>query len=160
MDTENIENIDKLKEIRERSEKLEEFMSGNIKSLTENLSKELPTGTDPQSIAQLKSMATYAEAKAMTIGSWLRALSVFIIEAEQVFANEYYKEQRATNSKATLAGCERYIKSGVGVAKTYEKQLEQVQDIIKRRVLLAQTMIKSAGTETTTVLSNDNRIFN
>lgn len=148
-----------LSDIERRKSEMEQFLSTNLDVLRKELSTELPAGTDPQSISRLKSMATYAEAKAMDIGYYLRAVSTFISEAEQAYAGEYYKQARDNGQKTSVTASERYVKARLGPAKAYEKQLEQVQEIIKRRVLLAQTMLKSAGTEGSTTLSNNNREY-
>lgn len=118
-------------------------INDGLNKLTVDMSEEIPTGSDPQSIKKIKQCAAHASANAAPIASYLRWLEQTIKEEEAKIALDNIDKLKSPR--------EEYLKSlyKSRLSKHYALQGQCIRmlDILKQRVMLAQSYLRSNTSE-------------
>lgn len=115
-----------------------------VQKIYSDLSSEMPSDSDPQSIAQVKRIASVASANATQLALYLKELTAYKKKREAEITLKALDEGLKTPKEAHLKAL---LKSELADVYAYEELCSNVLDICKQRVVLAQSFLKVANTE-------------
>lgn len=133
---------------------LNDFLEENTGIIWRELKKPLPDKNDPVSIQQLRQMAAYADSVAMDVAVWVRRLGAHMDKLSLELSDEYEAKCVKNKEKISSTGREAFIKLRLSTERRWKKELEDLQEILKSRVMLAQSFLKSTGSEDRTTAVN------
>lgn len=116
-----------------------------LSKLYEDFRKDLPAGSSPQEITELRTMASHATSSMLTLSLYRRGLEEYIRkkEAEVILAHNIAKDVPTPKEQSMQA----FINKELAEEKSYFHQLETMIDIAKSRVMLIMSLLKSMGEE-------------
>ena len=124
----------------------------DISKLKEELTKlyndfhrDLPSGSSPQEVNELRQMAAHATSSMLTLSLYRRALEEYIRkkEAQVILTHNIAKDVPTPKDQSMQA----FINEELAEEKSYFHQLESMIDIAKTRTLLIMSLLKSLGEE-------------
>lgn len=110
-----------------------------------DMSAEMPSSSDPQSVERVKQIASVASANATRMAIYLKELVAYEKEEEAKIALKAIREKSLSTPKDEHLRA--LYKSELSSVYAYEKLCQDMLDICKQRVTLAQTFLKTCGSE-------------
>lgn len=132
-----------------------EYVGKVTKPLLESLRNELPDSNDPQSLKRLKELVSYAESQRSTLAVLKRRVDEVCEERRQELVQEFEILHEKDDKKPTKDIRDVYVKGGMAREISTQKFLDELQDILKGRVSLGQSYLRSFNIEDKTGYNNN-----
>lgn len=132
-----------------------EYVGRVTKPLLESLRNELPDSNDPQSLKRLKELVSYAESQRSTLAVLKRRVDEVCEERRQELVQEFEILHEKDDKKPTKDIRDVYVKGGMAREISTQKFLDELQDILKGRVSLGQSYLRSFNIEDKTGYNNN-----
>lgn len=132
-----------------------EYVGKVTKPLLESLRSELPDNNDPQSLKRLKELVSYAESQRSTLAVLKRRVDEVCEERRQELVQEFEILHEKDDKKPTKDIRDVYVKGGMAREISTQKFLDELQDILKGRVSLGQSYLRSFNIEDKTGYNNN-----
>lgn len=132
-----------------------EYVGRVTKPLLESLRNELPDNNDPQSLKRLKELVSYAESQRSTLAVLKRRVDEVCEERRQELVQEFEILHEKDDKKPTKDIRDVYVKGGMAREISTQKFLDELQDILKGRVSLGQSYLRSFNIEDKTGYNNN-----
>lgn len=128
--------------------KMGDYITKTTKPLVDSLGTELPSGNDPESLRKLKEITSYVEAQRVALATIKRRVDVVVNERQSQLAGEFNIKHLDDAKQPTSTERERWVKAHMADELANQKYLDNLQDIIKGKVSLAQSFLRSIQLET------------
>lgn len=128
--------------------KMSDYITKVTKPLVESLGTELPSGNDPESLRKLKEITAYVEAQRVALATIKRRVDVVVNERQSELAGEFNIKHLNDAKQPTATERERWVKAHMAEELSNQKYLDNLQDVIKGKVSLAQSFLRSIQLET------------
>lgn len=128
--------------------KMSDYITKTTKPLIDSLGTELPAGNDPESLRKLKEITSYVEAQRVALATIKRRVDVVVNERQSQLAGEFNIKHLNDAKQPTSTERERWVKAHMADELANQKYLDNLQDIIKGKVSLAQSFLRSIQLET------------
>lgn len=128
--------------------KMGDYITKTTKPLVDSLGTELPSGNDPESLRKLKEITSYVEAQRVALATIKRRVDVVVNERQSQLAGEFNIKHLNDAKQPTSTERERWVKAHMADELANQKYLDNLQDIIKGKVSLAQSFLRSIQLET------------
>lgn len=136
-----------------------DFLMEKTKPLRESLAIPLPENNDPQSLKELKKLASYAESQRANLAVMKRRVDVVVEERRNELSQQFDEEHKNDDKKPTKDVRDFYIRANMAEELSNQKFMDELQDVLRGRVSLCQSYLKSFNIEDrTSYMSNDLRI--
>lgn len=136
-----------------------DFLMEKTKPLRESLAIPLPENNDPQSLRELKKLASYAESQRANLAVMKRRVDVVVEERRNELSQQFDEEHKNDDKKPTKDVRDFYIRANMAEELSNQKFMDELQDVLRGRVSLCQSYLKSFNIEDrTSYMSNDLRI--
>lgn len=132
-----------------------EYVGKVTKPLLESLRNELPDSNDPQSLKRLKELVSYAESQRSTLAVLKRRVDEVCEERRQELVQEFEILHEKDDKKPTKDIRDVYVRGGMAREISTQKFLDELQDILKGRVSLGQSYLRSFNIEDKTGYNNN-----
>lgn len=116
-----------------------------LEKIYADMSAEMPSSSDPQSIERVKAIASVASANATKMAIYLKELIAYEKEQEAEIALEAITNKTLSTPKDEHLRA--LYKRKLSNVYAYEKLCQDMLDICRQRVTLAQTFLKACGSE-------------
>ena len=137
-----------------------EYVGKVTKPLLESLRNELPDSNDPQSLKKLKELVSYAESQRANLAVLKRRVDEVCEERRKELVQEFEILHEKDDKKPTKDIRDVYVKGGMAREISAQKFLDELQDILKGRVSLGQSYLRSFNIEDKTGYnSNELKMF-
>lgn len=137
-----------------------EYVGKVTKPLLESLRNELPDNNDPQSLKKLKELVSYAESQRANLAVLKRRVDEVCEERRKELVQEFEILHEKDDKKPTKDIRDVYVKGGMAREISTQKFLDELQDILKGRVSLGQSYLRSFNIEDKTGYnSNELKMF-
>lgn len=124
-----------------------EYVKKITDPLVKSLSETLPESNDPQSLKRLKELVSYAESQRARLAVLKRRVDEICEERRQELTKEFEKEHESDEKKPTRDLRNVYVKAGMSQELSTQSFLDELQDILKGRVSLGQSYLKTFNLE-------------
>lgn len=124
-----------------------EYVKKITDPLVKSLSEALPESNDPQSLKRLKELVSYAESQRARLAVLKRRVDEICEERRQELTKEFEKEHENDEKKPTRDLRNVYVKAGMSQELSTQSFLDELQDILKGRVSLGQSYLKTFNLE-------------
>lgn len=124
-----------------------EYVKKITDPLVKSLSEALPESNDPQSLKRLKELVSYAESQRARLAVLKRRVDEICEERRQELTKEFEKEHESDEKKPTRDLRNVYVKAGMSQELSAQSFLDELQDILKGRVSLGQSYLRSFNLE-------------
>lgn len=124
-----------------------EYVKKITDPLVKSLSEALPENNDPQSLKRLKELVSYAESQRARLAVLKRRVDEICEERRQELTKEFEKEHESDEKKPTRDLRNVYVKAGMSQELSAQSFLDELQDILKGRVSLGQSYLKTFNLE-------------
>lgn len=124
-----------------------EYVKKITDPLVKSLSEALPESNDPQSLKRLKELVSYAESQRARLAVLKRRVDEICEERRQELTKEFEKEHESDEKKPTRDLRNVYVKAGMSQELSTQSFLDELQDILKGRVSLGQSYLKTFNLE-------------
>ena len=124
-----------------------EYVKKITDPLVKSLSEALPESNDPQSLKRLKELVSYAESQRARLAVLKRRVDEICEERRQELTKEFEKEHESDEKKPTRDLRNVYVKAGMSQELSTQSFLDELQDILKGRVSLGQSYLRSFNLE-------------
>lgn len=124
-----------------------EYVKKITDPLVKSLSEALPESSDPQSLKRLKELVSYAESQRARLAVLKRRVDEICEERRQELTKEFEKEHESDEKKPTRDLRNVYVKAGMSQELSTQSFLDELQDILKGRVSLGQSYLKTFNLE-------------
>lgn len=124
-----------------------EYVKKITDPLVKSLSEPLPESNDPQSLKRLKELVSYAESQRARLAVLKRRVDEICEERRQELTKEFEKEHENDEKKPTRDLRNVYVKAGMSQELSTQSFLDELQDILKGRVSLGQSYLKTFNLE-------------
>lgn len=124
-----------------------EYVKKITDPLVKSLSEALPESNDPQSLKRLKELVSYAESQRARLAVLKRRVDEICEERRQELTKEFEKEHESDEKKPTRDLRNVYVKAGMSQELSAQSFLDELQDILKGRVSLGQSYLKTFNLE-------------
>lgn len=125
-----------------------EFVTKVTDPLVAELSKELPSDNNPNDLKLLKEMVSYAEAQRARLAKLKRRVDVVCNERKNELTSQFETDHKDDAKKPTKDVRDMYIRAEMAEELANQSLLDELQDILKSRVSLGQSYLKSFSLET------------
>ena len=132
-----------------------EYVKKITDPLVKSLSEPLPESNDPQSLKRLKELVSYAESQRARLAVLKRRVDEICEERRQELTKEFEKEHENDEKKPTRDLRNVYVKAGMSQELSTQSFLDELQDILKGRVSLGQSYLRSFNIEDRTGYNNN-----
>lgn len=132
-----------------------EYVKKITDPLVKSLSEALPESNDPQSLKRLKELVSYAESQRARLAVLKRRVDEICEERRQELTKEFEKEHENDEKKPTRDLRNVYVKAGMSQELSTQSFLDELQDILKGRVSLGQSYLRSFNIEDRTGYNNN-----
>lgn len=132
-----------------------EYVKKITDPLVKSLSEALPESNDPQSLKRLKELVSYAESQRARLAVLKRRVDEICEERRQELTKEFEKEHESDEKKPTRDLRNVYVKAGMSQELSTQSFLDELQDILKGRVSLGQSYLRSFNLEDRTGYNNN-----
>lgn len=132
-----------------------EYVKKITDPLVKSLSEPLPESNDPQSLKRLKELVSYAESQRARLAVLKRRVDEICEERRQELTKEFEKEHENDEKKPTRDLRNVYVKAGMSQELSTQSFLDELQDILKGRVSLGQSYLKTFNIEDRTGYNNN-----
>lgn len=132
-----------------------EYVGKVTKPLLESLRNELPDNNDPQSLKQLKELVSYAESQRANLAVLKRRVDEVCEERRKELVQEFEILHEKDDKKPTKDIRDVYVRGGMAREISTQKFLDELQDILKGRVSLGQSYLRSFNIEDKTGYNNN-----
>lgn len=132
-----------------------EFVAKTTDPLVVELSKDLPSDNNPNDLKRLKEMVSYAEAQRARLAKLKRRVDVVCNEKKNELTSQFEADHKDDAKKPTKDVRDMYIKAEMSEELANQSYLDELQDILKSRVSLGQSYLKSFSLETQTSYNNN-----
>ena len=132
-----------------------EYVKKITDPLVKSLSEPLPESNDPQSLKRLKELVSYAESQRARLAVLKRRVDEICEERRQELTKEFEKEHESDEKKPTRDLRNVYVKAGMSQELSTQSFLDELQDILKGRVSLGQSYLKTFNLEDRTGYNNN-----
>lgn len=132
-----------------------EYVKKITDPLVKSLSEPLPESNDPQSLKRLKELVSYAESQRARLAVLKRRVDEICEERRQELTKEFEKEHESDEKKPTRDLRNVYVKAGMSQELSTQSFLDELQDILKGRVSLGQSYLRSFNIEDRTGYNNN-----
>lgn len=132
-----------------------EYVKKITDPLVKSLSEPLPESNDPQSLKRLKELVSYAESQRARLAVLKRRVDEICEERRQELTKEFEKEHESDEKKPTRDLRNVYVKAGMSQELSTQSFLDELQDILKGRVSLGQSYLKTFNIEDRTGYNNN-----
>lgn len=132
-----------------------EYVKKITDPLVKSLSEPLPESNDPQSLKRLKELVSYAESQRARLAVLKRRVDEICEERRQELTKEFEKEHENDEKKPTRDLRNVYVKAGMSQELSTQSFLDGLQDILKGRVSLGQSYLKTFNIEDRTGYNNN-----
>lgn len=132
-----------------------EYVKKITDPLVKSLSEPLPESNDPQSLKRLKELVSYAESQRARLAVLKRRVDEICEERRQELTKEFEKEHENDEKKPTRDLRNVYVKAGMSQELSTQSFLDELQDILKGRVSLGQSYLKTFNLEDRTGYNNN-----
>lgn len=132
-----------------------EYVKKITDPLVKSLSEALPESNDPQSLKRLKELVSYAESQRARLAVLKRRVDEICEERRQELTKEFEKEHESDEKKPTRDLRNVYVKAGMSQELSTQSFLDELQDILKGRVSLGQSYLKTFNIEDRTGYNNN-----
>lgn len=126
---------------------MSDYITRVTKPLTDSLGTELPSNNDPESLRKLKEITSYVEAQRVALATIKRRVDVVVNERQNELAGEFNIKHLNDQKQPTSVERERWVKAHMADELANQKYLDNLQDIIKGKVSLAQSFLRSMQLE-------------
>ena len=137
------------------TEAMVEYVGKVTKPLLESLRNELPDSNDPQSLKKLKELVSYAESQRANLAVLKRRVDEVCEERRKELVQEFEILHEKDDKKPTKDIRDVYVKGGMAREISTQKFLDELQDILKGRVSLGQSYLRSFNIEDKTGYNNN-----
>ena len=132
-----------------------EYVGKVTKPLLESLRNELPDNNDPQSLKRLKELVSYAESQRANLAVLKRRVDEVCEERRKELVQEFEILHEKDDKKPTKDIRDVYVRGGMAREISTQKFLDELQDILKGRVSLGQSYLRSFNIEDKTGYNNN-----
>ena len=132
-----------------------EYVKKITDPLVKSLSEPLPESNDPQSLKRVKELVSYAESQRARLAVLKRRVDEICEERRQELTKEFEKEHESDEKKPTRDLRNVYVKAGMSQELSTQSFLDELQDILKGRVSLGQSYLKTFNIEDRTGYNNN-----
>lgn len=132
-----------------------EYVGKVTKPLLESLRSELPDSNDPQSLKRLKELVSYAESQRANLAVLKRRVDEVCEERRKELVQEFEILHEKDDKKPTKDIRDVYVRGGMAREISTQKFLDELQDILKGRVSLGQSYLRSFNIEDKTGYNNN-----
>ena len=132
-----------------------EYVGKVTKPLLESLRNELPDNNDPQSLKRLKELVSYAESQRTNLAVLKRRVDEVCEERRKELVQEFEILHEKDDKKPTKDIRDVYVRGGMAREISTQKFLDELQDILKGRVSLGQSYLRSFNIEDKTGYNNN-----
>lgn len=122
-------------------------IKSELEKIYVDMSAEMPSNSDPQSVEKVKRIASVASANATQMAIYLKELVAYEKSKEAQIALDALQNKTLCTPKDEHLRA--LYKSELSNVYAYEKLCQDMLDICRQRVTLAQTFLKTNGAEDT-----------
>lgn len=122
-------------------------IKAELEHVYKDMSSEMPSSTDPQSVEKVKRIASVASANATQMAVYLKELVAYEKQREAEIALDAIENRTLCTPKDEHLRA--LYKRDLSSVYAYEKLCQDMLDICRQRVTLAQTFLKANGADDT-----------